>query len=111
MMPISKRLLIHNATAYTLSDTDADRNAADGDPIELSYVRCMPVKQNAFTSFGETKDDKLTFIFDCVISLPVGFVPMVQQYIDFAGQTYTVRSVSPCYGCSKQVHHYEAALI
>lgn len=110
-MAISKRLLIHNATAYTKTGIDADHQAVYGGAVALENVRCAPAKQNAFTALGEAKNDRLTLVFDCTNSRPKGFVPAVQQRIEFAGQPYTVRSVTPFYGRETSVHHYEAALV
>lgn len=106
-----KNLLIHSCTYAAPSGYDRDGNETMGEAVTLSNVRFVPVLATAKSDIGETKDDRLTFYYAPNISSPA-IVPAEKAVITWNNETYTIRSVTPCYTQGGDtVHHYEAALI
>lgn len=103
---IPVRLLPHNATLEPYLGT-VNSLPNYGPAVTLLHVRFEPVKQNAMTSLGDMKNDRFLLIFDCLNSLPAGTVFAIKDRITFNGATLSARKVTPCYGDSAAVHHYE----
>jgi len=103
---IPVRLLPHTATLehYLGTVNSVPTYAA---AVTLFHVRLEPVQQNAMTSLGDMKNDRYLLFFDCVNSLPAGMSFTVKDRITFNGTTVSVRKVTPCYGDSSAIHHYE----
>lgn len=111
MKPISMKLLIHTATVKTITGKDADRNPTYSEEIELQNVRVSHKNGVTLTDKGYVKTDTMSLLFDCVNSLPKGFIPEENQIITFEANEYTTRTVTACYGDSNIVHHYEVELV
>lgn len=108
--PIPRRLLIHSGTLAPYTGT-VNSLKTYGAAVTLEHVRFDPVKQNAMTSLGDMKNDRFTLFFDCVNSRPAGTVPAVGDKITFGTLALFARKVTPCYGSTPEVHHYEVACV
>jgi hypothetical protein len=107
--PIPRHLLIHSAALAPYVSPGPP--VAYGTSVNLVHVRFEPIKQNAFTSLGEMKDDRFLLFFDCVNSLPAGQAFAKKDKITYDGLALSVRIVTPCYGNSASVHHYEVRCV
>ena len=106
-----KQLLIHSCTYAAPASTDRDGNKTYGTAQTLTNVRLVPVLATAKSDIGETKDDRLTLYIAPGITSP-DVVPEELAQITWKSETYTIRSVQPCYTKGGDtVHHYEAALV
>lgn len=103
--PIPRRLLIHSGTLVPYVSPGPP--VVYGTGVTLSKVRFEPVKQNAMTSLGDMKADRFILFFDCVNSFPKGQAFAMKDKITFGSIALSVRKVTPCYGDSGAVHHYE----
>lgn len=108
--PIPRRLLPHSAKYKPYTGTVASVKQY-GTEVDLVFVRVEPVKQNAMTSLGDMKNDRVNFFYDCVNSRPIGLVFRVNDIITFDGVAYSVRKASPVYGNGPAVHHWEVACV
>lgn len=108
--PIPRRLLPHSATYTPFLGMVASKKTY-GTPAALSFVRLVPVKQNAITSLGDMKNDRFTLYYDCANSLPAGISFKAGDLVEFVGSTATVRAVAPIYADSPSVHHVEVQLV
>lgn len=103
---IPVRLLPHSATLESyLGTVNSLPNYSP--PVTLLHVRFEPVKQNAMTSLGDMKNDRFLLYFDCVNSLPAGTAIAIKDRITFNGVALSARKVTPLYGDSAAVHHFE----
>lgn len=117
--PISLDVLVHSATLYKQElNTDGTRkedsfgNPTYGaTPTNLTRVRVSRAKQTLVSSLGEAKSDKLTLIYDCVNSLPVGTTFAERDKIVYGGQTFFIREVYDPSGDASTPHHYRCALV
>lgn len=109
-MNISKELLIHSATAKTVTGMNADRQPTYGTPIELSGIWIDLENGSNNGSYGKTETDSGTFYFDCVNSSPSGFVPSVGMVLVFNEHNYSIKSVKACYGFNG-VEHYQCGVV
>lgn len=108
--PIPRRLLVHSGTLAPYTGT-ANSAKTYGTTVTLKNVRFEPVKQNAMTSLGEMKNDRFLMFFDCKSSLPAGTVPAVNDKLTFGAIVLLARKVTPCYGNTPEVHHYEVSCV
>lgn len=108
--PISRSLLVHGATLAPYTGT-VNSVKQYGTAVTLTHVRMQPVKQTAMTSLGDMKNDKFLMFFDCKNSAPSGTTFKTLDKITFGGQVLAARMVTPCYGDSPDVHHYEVSLV
>lgn len=108
--PIPRRLLIHSGSLAPYTGT-VNSVKTYGTVATLSFVRFEPVKQNAMTSLGDMKNDRFVMFFDCQNSLPAGTVPAINDKITFGAIILSVRKVTPCYGNTPAVHHYEVSCV
>ena len=108
---IPARLLIHSCTYAAPTEYDRDGNATLGTAVTLSQVRLEPVTAATRSTEGESANDRLTLFYVPVLSNPQ-IVPEPLARVTWNSETYTVRSVTPCYTQGTDtVHHYEAALV
>ena len=98
-------LLPHAVEYYALTGLDADNNGTYAAKVDVSVVRCEPVKAWIRNGNGENKDDKLTLYYDGTNSAPAGVTFTKGDKVIFSGAAYAVREVrdfSP--------HHVEVSL-
>jgi len=103
--PIPRRLLVHSGSLAPYVSPGPP--VSYGTSVTLSRVRFEPVKQNAMTSLGDMKADRFILFFDCKNSLPSGQTFAMKDKITFGSIVLSARKVTPCYGDSDDVHHYE----
>lgn len=108
--PISEGLLVHTATLTPSGGEDDYGVPIAGTPITLTKIRVSRVRFNPVNTLGESKDDKLTLIFDTVYSQPSGTTFKEGDKVTFMGVDYFVRECSFPSGDSAGVHHYRVAL-
>jgi hypothetical protein len=108
--PIPRRLLPHSAKYKPYTGTVGSVKQY-GTEVDLEHVRLEPVKQNAMTSLGDMKNDRVAVFYDCVNSRPAGLVFKTGDVITFDSVAYTVRKASPVYGMGQAVHHWEVACV
>lgn len=104
--PTPRRMLPHSGTLAPYTGT-VNSIKTYGAAVALSFVRFEPVKQNAMTSLGEMKSDRFVLFYDCKNSQPGGLIPAMNDKITFGALTLSARKVTPCYGSTAAVHHYE----
>lgn len=109
MMPIPKRLLIHNALLKISNDIDVWQNATCTD-IPLSFVRVEPCNKVVISKDNTQRQLTGTLIYDCKYSQPQGTVFEPQQKIVHCNTEYTIETVEHQYDASK-LHHIELGLI
>lgn len=105
MQPIPRAALTHTASLETRTGTDADNNGIFSTAVDLSHIRCEPVKAWVNATNGEMRDDKLTLFFDCVNSVPASAVFEKGDRVTHKGIAYTVREVK-----DYAPHHFEVML-
>lgn len=105
MQPIPRKFLEHSASYEARTGTDADGNGTYASAVDLSFIRCEPVKAWVNASNGEMKDDKLTLFYDCVNSEPAGLTLAKGDRVTYNGALYAVREVNDF-----SPHHLEVAL-
>ena len=106
-----KNLLIHTVIYERPTDYDRDGNATFAEPVTLEHVRIVPVLATQKSDVGESKDDKLTLYYAPFVSTPQ-IIPEELARVTWNGNTFQIRSVTPCYTQGGEiVHHYEAALV
>ena len=93
MRHIPRIILIHSCTYYSKTGIDAYNKPTYAAGAAVSFIRCEPVKHNAFTDTGESKDDKLTLFYDCVNSEPTTIIPKKGDKVNFLTTDYIVREV------------------
>jgi hypothetical protein len=110
--PISLDVLVHSAALYAKTGEDSFGNPTwSATAVNLTRVRVSRAKQTLVSSLGEAKSDKLTLIYDCVNSLPVGTNFAERDKIVYGGQTFFIREVYDPSGDASTPHHYRCALV
>ena len=105
MRHIPRIILTHSVTYYGRTGIDAYNKPTYSTGAAVSFVRCEPVKHNAFNDTGESKDDKLTLFYDCVNSEPITVVPKNGDKVNFLTVDYIAREVKDF-----SPYHYEVIL-
>jgi hypothetical protein len=108
--PIPRRLLRDTATYTPYTGTVHDVKTY-GAAVALTFVRFEAVKQNAMTSLGDMKNDKINLFYDSKNSLPIGITFKANDIITSAGINYTVRKANPLKGTGSAIHHWEVACV
>ena len=115
--PIPARLLVQDCVLKKQIGIDRNRNPIYELTI-LKRVRIGATFQSIRGAYGETKADTLTLFIDAkntVYETANGEaterkLPAEKDVIEWQGQTFTVRSVTPCYTQGNSPHHWEATL-
>ena len=116
-MSIPIRLLVHNCILKKTTGLDRNRNPIYSQII-LKQVRIGATFQSIRGAYGETKDDSLTLfidakntVYDAIDGKTVERkLPEEKDVIEWQGQSFTVRSVTPCYTNGNEPHHWEVTL-
>jgi hypothetical protein len=114
---IAKKLLVHTCTLKKPTGLDRDRNPTFSETV-LKRVRIGATFQTIRGSVGETKADSMTLVIDAVNSAyettggePTAQVlPAENDVITWESNSFTVRSVTPCYAQGGTPHHWEVTL-
>ena len=110
MRAIPRKLLIHDATLYRVSENDRWGKTQMDEGTHLTSIRIEPSgsiirdKNNAEIRLAAT------LFFDCQNSRPQGIGLLVDDIIVFNGQKHQVKLVEPLYD-EKRLHHYELGLV
>ena len=108
--PIPRRLLPDTGT-YTPYAGTVNSKKTYGTALPMTYIRAEVVKQNAMTSLGDMKNDKITVFYDCVNSTPSGITFKADDKITVGGVDYTVRRAVTFKGLGAAIHHWEVACV
>lgn len=116
-MSIPIRLLVHNCILKKTTGLDRNRNPIYSQ-ITLKQVRIGATFQSIRGAYGETKADSLTLfidakntVYDAIDGKTVERkLPEEKDVIEWQGQSFTVRSVTPCYTNGNEPHHWEVTL-
>ena len=116
-MSIPIRLLVHNCILKKTTGLDRNRNPIYSQ-ITLKQVRIGATFQSIRGAYGETKADSLTLfidakntVYDAIDGKTVERkLPEEKDVIEWQGQSFTVRSVTPCYTYGNEPHHWEVTL-
>ena len=114
-IPIS--LLVHNCVLKKSTGLDRNRNPIYSQII-LKQVRIGATFQSIRGAYGETKSDSLTLFIDAKNTAYEAIdgkaverkLPIEKDVIEWQGQSFTVRSVTPCYAHEDTPHHWEVTL-
>lgn len=114
-IPIS--LLVHNCILKKPTGLDRNRNPIYSQII-LKQVRIGAAFQSIRGAYGETKSDSLTLFIDAKNTIYETVdgketkknIPIEKDVIEWQGQSFTVRSVTPCYTHDEEPHHWEVIL-
>ena len=114
-IPIS--LLVHNCILKKPKGLDRNRNPIYSQII-LKQVRIGATFQSVRGTYGETKSDSLTLFIDAknTVYETVGGetvekkLPEEKDVIEWQGQCFTVRSITPCYTQGDEPLHWEVTL-
>ena len=117
MRAIPLKLLVHSCTLKKQAGLDRNRNPTYTETV-LKRVRIGATFQTVRGSIGETKADTLTlFIDDKNTSYETvngeeteRKLPAEKDAIEWQGQSFTVRSITPCYTQGDTPHHWEVTL-
>ena len=109
MIPIPKRLLIHNCTHKTLIGEDDYGKPAYSKPVELKNVRIEPSSAVVTDKQNRQKQLSALLIYDCRNSKGLTEFK-TEDVIGFEGTEYTVGRVDRLYD-GRKLHHYEVGLI
>ena len=117
MRAIPLKLLVHSCTLKKQAGLDRNRNPTYTETV-LKRVRIGATFQTVRGSIGETKADTMTLIIDAkntryeTVSgeATERKLPAEKDVIEWQGQTFTVRSVTPCYTQGDTPHHCEVTL-
>ena len=110
-------LLVHNCILKKATGIDRNRNPIYSQII-LKQVRVGATFQSIRGAYGETKADSLTLfidakntVYDAIDGKTVERkLPEEKDVIEWQGQSFTVRSVTPCYTNGNEPHHWEVTL-
>lgn len=108
--PISESLLVHTATLNPKASEDDYGNPVAGTPVTLTKVRVSRISYSPVTAMGESVNDRLTLIFDCINSLPAGTIFKEGDTVTYNSVTYKVREVGTPSGDESSIHHYRVVL-
>ena len=114
-IPIS--LLVHNCILKKPTGLDRNRNPIYS-KIILKQVRIGATFQSVRGAYGETKSDSLTLFIDAKNTVYEAIdgetvekkLPEEKDVIEWQGQYFTVRSITPCYTKGDEPHHWEVTL-
>ena len=117
MRAIPLKLLVHSCTLKKQAGLDRNRNPTYTETV-LKRVRIGATFQTVRGSIGETKADTLTLFIDAKNTryettsgeATERKLPAEKDVIEWQGQTFTVRSVTPCYTQDSTPHHWEVTL-
>ncbi|UTC66002.1 MULTISPECIES: putative minor capsid protein [unclassified Treponema] len=115
--PIPTRLLVHDCVLKKPKGLDRNRNPIYESTI-LKRVRIGATFQSVRGAYGETKTDTLTLFIDAKNTRCETIdgeaterkLPAEKDAIEWQGQTFTVRSITPCYTQGSNPHHWEVTL-
>ncbi len=115
--PIPARLLIHECVLKHKTGVDRNRNPTYSETV-LKRVRIGATFQQLRGNIGETKADTMTLIIDAKNTRyetaageqAAAVIPAENDAIEWQGQNFTVRSVTPCYAQGNAPHHWEVTL-
>lgn len=115
--PIPARLLVQDCVLKKQIGIDRNRNPIYELTV-LKRVRIGATFQSIRGTYGETKADTLTLFIDAkntryetVSGEETERKPIApKDVIEWQGQTFTVRSVMPCYTQLDSPHHWEVTL-
>lgn len=117
MRAIPLKLLVHSCTLKKQTGLDRNRNPTYTETV-LKRVRIGATFQVLRGSIGETKADTMTLIIDAKNTRyetaageqAASVIPAENDAIEWQGQNFTVRSVTPCYAQGNAPHHWEVTL-
>ena len=117
MRAIPLKLLVHSCTLKKQAGLDRNRNPTYTETV-LKRVRIGATFQTVRGSIGETKADTMTLIIDAKNTRyetaageqAAAVIPAENDAIEWQGQNFTVRSVTPCYTQGAALHHWEITL-
>ena len=117
MRAIPLKLLVHSCTLKKQAGLDRNRNPTYTETV-LKRVRIGATFQTLRGSIGETKADTMTLIIDAKNTRyetaageqAAAVIPAENDAIEWQGQNFTVRSVTPCYAQGSTPHHWEVTL-
>lgn len=115
--PIPARLLVHDCVLKRKTGIDRNRNPTYSESV-LKHVRIGATFQTLRGNIGETKADTLTLFidaentqFETAEGEPAeAVIPAENDAVEWQGQNFTVRSVTPCYTQGAAPHHWEVTL-
>ena len=114
---IPLRLLVHDCILKKTTGIDRNRNPIYSE-IVLKQVRIGATFQSARGNYGEVKTDSLTLLIDAQNTIYETLdgkeaerkIPVEKDVIEWQGQTFTVRGLTPCYTQGNKPHHWEVTL-
>ena len=117
MRAIPLKLLVHSCTLKKQAGLDRNRNPTYTETV-LKRVRIGATFQTLRGSIGETKADTMTLIIDAANTQyettagepTAAVIPDENDAIEWQGQNFTVRSITPCYAQGNAPHHWEVTL-
>lgn len=117
MRAIPLKLLVHSCTLKKQTELDRNRNPTYTETV-LKRVRIGATFQVLRGSIGETKADTMTLIidakntqFETAEGEPAeAVIPAENDAVEWQGQNFTVRSITPCYAQGESPHHWEVTL-
>lgn len=117
MRAIPLKLLVHSCTLKKQAGLDRNRNPTYTETV-LKRVRIGATFQTVRGNVGETKADTMTLVIDAVNSAyettsgteTEQVLPAENDAIEWQGQNFTVRSVTPCFAQDDSPHHWEVTL-
>lgn len=117
MRAIPLKLLVHSCTLKKQAGLDRNRNPAYEETV-LKCVRIGATFQTVRGNTGETKADTMTLFIDAENTRyetadgeeAAAVIPAENDAIEWQGQNFTVRSVTPCYAQGESPHHWEVQL-
>ena len=117
MRAIPLKLLVHSCTLKKQTGLDRNRNPTYTETV-LKRVRIGATFQTLRGNIGETKADTLTLYIDAENTQfetaageqTAAVIPAENDAIEWQGQNFTVRSVTPCYAQGSTPHHWEVTL-
>ena len=117
MRAIPLKLLVHSCTLKKQAGLDRNRNPTYTETV-LKRVRIGATFQTVRGSIGETKADTMTLIIDAKNTRyetaageqAAAVIPAEKDVIEWQGQSFTVRSIMPCYTHFDSPHHWKVTL-
>ena len=117
MRAIPLKLLVHTCTLKKQTGLDRNRNPTYTETV-LKRVRIGATFQTVRGNIGETKADTMTLFIDAenttyetVEGLATEAVlPGENDAVEWQGQNFTVRSITPCSAQGSEAHHWEVSL-